>query len=170
KPVTAEPTDAELDATRSELPRESTTLPQQISFDHVSYSGTDKVPADILTKLRGGADPKSLGEPMQLANPLPPTYRPQVERLLGNDFAEKIFVQPLNEWLGPISSSRGVFFIRVIARQSEQPLALEAIKPILESHWMNQRQGDAVAREVDRLKENYRVVMPQPNSNTGGVE
>jgi hypothetical protein len=170
KPVTAEPTDAELNATRSKLPRESTTLPQQISFEYVSYANAETIPADLLSKLRSGADPKSLGEPMQLANPLPPTYRPQVERLLGNEFTEKVFVQPLNEWQGPINSSRGVFFIRVIARQSEQPLALEAIKPILESHWMNQKQGDAVAREVDLLKANYRIVMPQPGADKEGGE
>lgn len=168
KPVTAEPTDDELNATRSKLPRESTTLPQQISFDHVAYANAESIPVDLLSKLRGGADPRSLGEPMQLANPVPPTYRPQLERLLGNDFADKAFVQPINEWQGPIRSSRGVFFIRVIARQAEQPLPLEAIKPILQAHWMNERQADAVAREVDLLKAGYRIVMPKPGADKEG--
>ena len=160
KPVTAEPTEAELNATRSKLPRENTTLPQQISFDHVSFSSAEKIPADLLAKLRSGADPRSLGEPMRMANPLPPTYRPQVERLLGNEFTEKIFVQPLNEWHGPLTSSTGVHFVRIISRQAEQPLPLEAIRPMLEAHWMNEQQGDAVAREVDRLKAQYRIVLP----------
>jgi parvulin-like peptidyl-prolyl isomerase len=80
--------------------------------------------------------------------------------LLGNDFTEKIFVQPPNEWQGPLTSSTGVHFVRVISRQAEQPLALEAIRPMLESHWVNEQQGDAVAREVDKLKADYRIVLP----------
>lgn len=168
KPVTAEPTDEELNATRSKLPRESTNLPEQISFDHVAYSSAEKVPADLASRLRSGADPRLFGEPMPLANPLPPTYRPQVERLLGTDFTDKVFVQPINEWQGPIPSSRGVFFVRVTARKPEQPLPLEAIKPILEAHWMSQKQDEAVAREVELLKAGYRIVMPHLDADKEG--
>jgi hypothetical protein len=168
KPVTVEPTEEELNATRSKLPRENTTLPEQISFEHVSFTAAEKVPADLLAKLRGGADPKSLGEPLRLSNPLPPTYRPHVERLLGNEFAAKVYVQPLHEWQGPLVSTLGVHFVRVVSRQAEQPLPLEAIRPMLKSHWMNEKLGDAVAREVDRLKADYRIVLPDSTATGEG--
>jgi len=161
KPMTAEPTDEELIATRAKLPRENTTLPQQVSFEHVSFTRAENVPADLLAKLRGGENPKALGEPLRLANPLPPTYRPQIERLTGKEFSDQVFVQPIGEWQGPLTSSLGVHFVRVIDRQAEQPLALEAIKPMLESHWMSEKQGDAVEREVNKLKENYRIILPK---------
>lgn len=160
KPVAAEPTDEELNALRSKLPRESTTLPEQIAFDHVSFSSPEKVPAGLLEKLRGDADPKSLGEPLRLANPFPPTYRPQVERLLGKDFAQQVFTQASGEWRGPFASSLGVHFVRVTSRQPEQPLPLEAIKPLLSGHWTYQLQDAAISREVDRLMDRYRVIRP----------
>jgi len=160
KPITAEPSEEELNDLRSKLPRESTTLPEQIAFDHVSFAAADKVPADLLAKLRTGADPKSFGETMRLANPLPPTYRPQVERLLGKDFAQQVFVQPPGDWRGPIPSPLGVHFIRVTTRQPEQPLPLESIKPLLLGHWNSGRQDDAISQEVDKLKADYHINLP----------
>jgi hypothetical protein len=160
KPVTAEPTGEELEALRATLPRESTTLPEQIAFDHVSFTAPEKVPAGLLDELRGGADPKAFGEPLRLANPFPPTYRPQLERLLGKDFAQQVFVQPPGDWRGPLASSLGMHFIRVTTRQPEQPLPLESIKPLLLGHWNSERQDDAVSKEVEKLKAGYRIVLP----------
>lgn len=160
KPVTAEPNEEELNALRSKLPRESTTLPEQIAFDHVSFTASEKIPADLLAILRGGADPKSFGEPLRLANPFPLTYRPQVERLLGKDFCQQVFVQPPGDWRGPIPSPLGVHFIRVTSRQPEQALPLESIKPLLLGHWNNARQDDSVSQEVDKLRADYRIILP----------
>jgi hypothetical protein len=161
RPVSEEPSDDELIAVRSKLPRESTTLPPQISFEHVSFAHAETIPAGLLEKLRGGANPKSYGESSRLSNPLPPTYRPQIERLMGIDFTERVFVQPTGEWQGPVTSSQGIHFVRVISRQAEQSLEFEAIKTMLESHWMNEKLGDAVKREVDQLEAGYQIILPK---------
>lgn len=167
-PVSAQATDDELRAIRSKLPRENTTLPQQISFDHVTLAKAENIPAGLLETLRGGADPKAHGEPANLSNPLPLTYRPQIERLMGGEFSERIFVQPIGEWQGPIPSSQGVHFVRVISRQAEQPMEFEAIKTMLETHWMNEKLAAAVAREVDQLKPEYKIILPKSGASKEG--
>jgi len=162
KPVQAPPSDDELNKVRSALPRDSTTLPEQISFEHVSFATADKVPTDLLARLRAGASAQALGETIRLANPLPPTYRPQLDRLLGTDFVAEVGKLPLNEWHGPLTSTRGVHFVRVLSRQAEQPLPMEQLRPMLESQWMKSREGDAVAGEVEKLKADYHIVLPEP--------
>jgi hypothetical protein len=169
-PALEKATEDELRAIRAKLPRENTTLPQQISFDHVSFAKAENIPADMLAKLRNGADPKKQGEPGPMSNPIPPTYRPQIDRLLGGEFSERIFVQPIGEWQGPITSLRGVHFVRVISRQAEQPMEFEAIRTMLESHWMNEQLAEAVTREVDRLKQDYIIILPESEAFEGGVQ
>lgn len=159
KPVTAPPTAAELEQTRARLPQESTTLPAKISFEHVSFASMDRVPAGLLEKLRAGEEPPS-GDAVRLGNPLPLTFRPQVDRLLGADFARQIFELPLNEWHGPLQSTRGVHLVRVTTRQAEQPLPMVEMRPMLESRWREEQADRAVGAEVDRLQDEYRIILP----------
>lgn len=159
KPVTAPPTVQELEETRARLPLESTTLPAKISFEHVSFTSMDRVPAGLLEKLRAGEKPPA-GDAVRLGNPLPSTFRPQVERLLGADFATQVFSLPLNEWHGPLQSTRGVHLLRVISRQADQPLPMEELRHMLESRWREQQEDKAVEAEVDKLKADYRVILP----------
>jgi hypothetical protein len=166
KHVTTAPDDATLFALRDELPRETTTLPEQLSFEHVSFTAPDKVPADLLAKLRGGATSQSLGETIRLANPLPPTYRPQLESLLGADCVRQLVKLPLNEWHGPLTSTRGVHFVRLISRIAEQSLPLDQLRPLLESHWLKSHEADAVSSEVAKLKTDYRIILPGRGSVT----
>lgn len=160
KPVAITATDKELRAILAAMPRENTTLPAQLAFDHVSFASDASPPPDLLEKLRSGTDPKSFGDPLRLANPFPPTYRPQLERLFGNDFAPRVFSQPLGEWHGPIPSTRGIHFIRLTTRQSESPLPMEQLRPLLETRWQQQQENAAVAREADRLAAGYKLILP----------
>jgi hypothetical protein len=166
KPVTAVPDDSILLALRDELPRETTTLPEQLSFEHVSFSAPDKVPADLLAKLRSGGASPSLGETIRLANPLPLTYRPQLESLLGADCVTQLVKLPVNEWHGPLTSTRGIHFVRLIARVAEQTLPMEQLRPLLESHWLKSHEADVITSEVARLKNNYRIILPVRGSVT----
>ncbi len=160
KPMVAAPDDAALLALRDELPRDTTTLPEQLSFEHVSFTAPDKVPPDLLAKLRAGASSPSLGETIRLANPLPPTYRPQLDSLLGTDFVAKLVKLPLNEWHGPLTSTRGSHFVRLISRVAEQSLPMDQLRPLLESHWLKSHDADVVTREVAKLMADYRILLP----------
>lgn len=159
KPVTAPPGVKELEETRARLPLESTSLPAKISFEHVSFTTMDRVPAGLLEKLRAGEKPPA-GDAVRLGNPLPATFRPQVERLLGAEFAAKVFALPLNEWHGPLQSARGAHLLRVISNQADQPLPMEELRHMLESRWREEQADKAVEAEVEKLKDDYRVIVP----------
>lgn len=164
KPVTAPPSEKELEETRARLPLESTSLPAKISFEHVSFTSLDRVPADLLEKLRAGEAPP-VGDAVRLGNPLPPTFRPQLERLLGAEFVGKLFKLPINEWHGPLQSTRGVHLLRVVSLQPDQPLPMEEMRHMLESRWREAQEDKAVEMEVEKLKANYRVIRPDSTAN-----
>ncbi len=164
KPAPAQPTDEDLKKLRDQLPAESTTLPEQISFEHVSFSTPELVPPDLLAKLRAGANPQGLGEPIRLSNPVTLTFRTQLDRLMGPEFTAELFKQNVQEWSGPFKSSRGVHFVRVLERHETQNMPFEQMRPMLESRWIKDREAAAVTQEVEKLKPDYRFVMP----NLGG--
>jgi hypothetical protein len=162
KPVLTAPSQAELDAVRDSLPRESTFFPAQLSFDHVSFANAAEAPADLLTQLRQGVNPSSFKNSVRLANPLPLTYRPQLERLMGSAFTKTIFELPLNEWQGPITSDKGTHWVRITSRAEDQPMPNEQLRPILESRWRERGMDSAISAEVDKLKVGYRIEVPTP--------
>lgn len=168
KPVLPPPSETEIESVRKELSRDSTHLPAQISFEHVSYSQTEAVPSDALTRLQSGESPKLMGEPVRLASPLPMTYRPQIERMMGEAFTSEIFKLPQQQWHGPITSARGIHLVRVIARVEEVPMPMDQVRPILEARWREKREEEAIAREVEKMKNDFRIQMPSDDSGKGG--
>lgn len=160
KPVSAPPSDEELNQVRLRLPRENTVLPELIAFEHVSYTGADKVPAGALEKLRLGEKLAS-SDGVRLNNPLPPTYRPQIERILGKDFSDKVFSLPPNQWHGPLTSERGVHFVFVTSLKREEPVPLQELRQMLEARWRREQEDQAVTAEVEKLRSEYWIILPQ---------
>jgi hypothetical protein len=160
RPVEAPPDAAQLEAVRARLPAETSTLPEQISFEHVSFTTAQEVPPGLLLRLRSGTPPPPSSDAVRLTNPFPETYRTQVERLLSPEFAATVFALPKDEWHGPLPSTRGVHFVRVISKVKEQPVPMDQLRPILESYWRQEQENQAVAREVQGLKSGYRMILP----------
>lgn len=160
RPVTVPPDDAHLAAIRARLPPETSTLPEQISFEHISFSTLEEVPPGLLEHVRMGTPPPTSSAEVRLANPFPETYRTQLERLLGPGFASAVFALPKDEWHGPLQSTRGVHLVRVISKVQEQPVPMEQLRPILESYWRQDQENQAVTREVAGLKAGYRIILP----------
>jgi len=161
-PALAEPTDEVLRGVMTRLPEDARTLPAQISFEHVSFASADLVPADALDRLRKNESVTVTGEPVRLSNPFPLTFRPQMERFLGEPFAAKVFALPAGEWHGPIASLRGVHFVRVQQRIDGAEMPIEQLRPILRAQWLRERRDEAVFAEVERLRARYRIVIPEP--------
>lgn len=161
KPPVTPPTDEELKEIRNQSPRENIMLPPQVGFEHVSFTDASEVPRDLLTALRGGQKPPASSASVRISNPLPPTYQPQIQRLLGDAFSRSVFTLPLNEWHGPITSTRGVHFVRVLSRDAEQPIPFEQVRGMLEAKWIEKRENETISREARKLEEGYRIVLPE---------
>ena len=141
-------------------------LPSQASFQHVSFRDRTEVPHGLLKRLRAGEAPPASSPGIRLANPLPPTYRPQLEQIFGKDVADSIFTLPLNEWQGPFTSPRGVHFVLITAREPEKPIPFAEIRGMLEAKWIEQRENEAIAEEARKISEEYTIVLPETATRT----
>jgi hypothetical protein len=159
RPILSEPSDTELENLRKETP-DVYRFPARVGFEHVSFADAKTIPDGLLEKLRSGEKPSSFGETVQLANPLPPTYRPQLERIFGPAFTIALTKCKEGEWVGPLTSARGVHFVRVQKQEPEREMPLEEIRSTLISKWMSRNEAAAISNKVIELRRSYNVVMP----------
>lgn len=159
EPVLADPTDAELAEYREQHPA-AYQFPEQMSFQHLSFVSSNDVPAGALERLRAGDN--LLGDArVQLANPQPLTWMPQIKMMFGDDFSSAIEQYKINEWNGPVVSQRGVHFIKVLERKAAREMSFSEVKPALTSQWLKAKQQQAVSAKVKELSHEYRIVLPE---------
>jgi hypothetical protein len=153
KPVLRDASQAELEALRETLPLEVTQFPAQVSYEQVVFAEQSQVPPGLMEKLK--ANDVTVGGQRQ-----PMTYRPQLERLLGQEFSKALFEAPLNEWRGPMPSPRGIHFFRVLERREEREIPFSELRFTLMAKWASQKENEAVTTEAARLAEGYRLTLP----------
>lgn len=166
KPPVTPPTDEQLKEIRANSPKENIMLPAQAGFENVTFTSEADVPPDLLKKLRDGGPVPFSTAAVKLANPLPPTYRPQLDRLLGTEFCDTVFTMPLHQWHGPIRSTRGVHFIRVTSREAERPIPFDEIRGMLQAKWIEQRENETITAEAAKLSQEYRIILPDTTAPT----
>jgi hypothetical protein len=164
RPVLPPPTDAELEQLRAEAP-EAYRYPPQVSFEHVSFPDDKNVPGGLLDKLRSGAPATGLSDPaVRMANPLPLSYAPQLERVFGPEFTQSLMQCQAGVWSGPFKSLRGVHFVRVIKRDEGGDMPLNEVRSTLASQWVANHENAEISRKVAELRRSYRVNI-QPITN-----
>jgi len=161
RPMLVPPTDADLEKLRSESP-ETYRFPAKIGFEHVSFTDEKNIPVGLLEKLRSGASTAGLGDAVSLANPLPPTFQPQLDRIFGPEFTKSLLLCKKDVWNGPIKSERGVHFIRITTLDSPKDIPLDETRTTLASQWNTVKENAAIADKARELRKSYRVVLP-PN-------
>lgn len=161
RPIVREPAEADLETLRQETP-EIYRYPAKVGFEHVSFPNADAAPPDLLEKLRAGASPQGLGDgQMKLANPLPPTFRPQLEHLFGTEFTATLTGCKEGTWEGPFTSTRGVHFVRVLTQEPEHDMPMSELRPTLIAKWTSRQESRIISEKVAELRDSYRVNMPK---------
>jgi hypothetical protein len=111
-----------------------------------------------------GAGPSDLE---QLAQPslLPPrmvSARPAaIDRVFGAGFAKKIEGLESGRWSGPITSSYGWHLVWVEAVDSGGQPSFETVRAQVERDLAYQRQQEAEAALIERLKQQYEIVIEE---------
>jgi hypothetical protein len=160
KPVLREPSDEELLELRDASPEEY-RFPPRLSFEHVSYrKDSTAIPDDILAQLNSGKNPVGLGESVRLANPLPLTYRPQLDRLLGPAVSEELFGLEPGKWSGPYVTDRGTHYIRILKVVAPMDMPFEQVRRTLKSNWEASRQQEAVDAAIGEFAQPYEIIVP----------
>jgi len=142
--------------------------PVQISFTHVYFNRDRRgarADADAAAALealsRSDARAAELGDRFLLEREFVDADEQAVARVLGRDFAHRVFALAPGGWQGPIESGYGLHLVRVTDRRPAQSLAFEAVQDELREIW--QREQEAVAREryFAALLQKYDVVVDE---------
>ena len=158
EPVIADPSDADLEAFRKQHP-EPFHYPAQVSFEQATFATAAEIPADRLEKLRAGT-PSPQSPELRLPNPMPLTWLPQLEKTFGAEFAAAVVAAKPGEWTGPLTSSRGVHFIKVIRYEAPREMPIEDVRPALVAKWLEAQRNAAVSAKVAEMRANYRIELP----------
>jgi hypothetical protein len=164
----AEPSDADLSAwlrTHADQYR----VPERISFRQVLASSDTRGAGDaraeataFLGKLRSGVDPSTLGDASMLPAALPLTTAEGVAALFGDAFAETLFKQTSDGWLGPVTSPFGAHNVLILSREVARAPALNEVRDKLRSDWIEAKRRAARETFQARLRERYAVEIEWP--------
>jgi hypothetical protein len=153
-----EPTRADLEAFLRERPDRYVT-PLAVSFDHVFFaSGAEIEDAeDILERLRNGADFHRWGDEFWLGRSLEGFSALELAQLLGKDFSDRVFALAPGTWNGPITSSRGIHFVRVSEKHDPEQPTLDDVLWMIREDWLRAEREESRRRKLAEIRTRYRI-------------
>src|SRR5215207_2272969 len=96
-------------------------------------------------------------------------YRQQtqvaVAREFGHVFADRLFVSPSGEWLGPIASGYGLHVVRIEERTEPTVPTFATVHAQVREDFIASRRQKANEEAYQRLRERYKVTITQDPSN-----
>lgn len=159
-----QPSDEELE-TFLKAEGERYAIDARVSFQQIflslnnEESDIDQRIVRLRAELEAGGNPRLLGDPIDL--PLRTTLadKAQIARSFGPQFAETLLEQSVGSWTGPIGSAYGQHLALVEAREDGRMPALAEVRAKVERDWLNAEQRELRVKLLDRLKQNYRIVI-----------
>jgi parvulin-like peptidyl-prolyl isomerase len=159
---TRAPTDADLSAYLA-ANQARFVQPAVLTFEQVflgeSTSGPQVVQAVAVTRaaLRNGTDPGDLGKPTLLPLRMTQTPADLVARDFGDSFAAALEKAAVGEWAGPIDSSFGAHYVRVLDRTPAVAPQLAAVRDHVVREWENERRQRARTDAYTKLRGEYEI-------------
>ena len=140
--------------------RERFSRPATRSLKHVFFSDSRNVPENLLQRLRAGLDSSNVGKSgLNVARRLPRLSQREIAASFGANAAREILAIEDDQWHGPFESHHGVHFVRIVGREPAREARYEDVKPYLEGNWMLMNARHAVGQEIERLRDNYDIVI-----------
>ena len=138
--------------------------PARVSFQQV-YLSPERHPrleadaADLLARLRAGADPAGLGDVTLLGPTFDDLSQPEVARQFGDAFAEALLGLEPGQWLGPVPSGLGAHLVLLTERQSARLPALGEVRPQVLRDWQDQRRREQKEQAYARIRQRYDITV-----------
>jgi hypothetical protein len=165
-----EPDDAQLQAYLKKH-SEKFTQPARYTFSQVYWSVDkrgDKAIDDakrLLARLQQSShkvDVSAAGDALMLSHHHTDTSQPEVARLFGKPFSEKLNGIKPGQWTGPMDSAYGVHLVNVQQRTDTRLPELAEIRDQVKREYIFDWQRDANAQFYDTLRERYEIIVEQP--------
>lgn len=161
----SDPGEGELERFLAENP-DRYTLPGRLSFTHVYFNrdkrgaGTEKdaeKTLDLLTSGTEDVDPTSLGDRFLYQYRFDDQSAPQVARIFGSTFSERIAALDVGEWRGPIVSGYGIHLVRIGERTEPRQPALSEVRDKVRWDVIAERRKEIDSAFYDELRQRYEV-------------
>jgi PPIC-type PPIASE domain len=98
-----------------------------------------------------------VGDPILLETEFHDLDARTVSNLFGNDFARAIFLLKPGSWTGPVKSGYGVHIVRITNLRPPAIRSFEVVRPKVVKAWQHQRETEAKAAYLAKLREKYSV-------------
>jgi peptidyl-prolyl cis-trans isomerase C len=127
----------------------------RISLEHVFFERTPADPAGMLAQLRSGA--RIAGDEYWMGRTLPNYGESMLRGMFGPGFLDAARKAPVGSWIGPVSSSRGVHFVKVTGTGKPALMPYPVVRDQVRQDYLTSASGGLVAAEVKTLEKGYAV-------------
>jgi hypothetical protein len=105
-----------------------------------------------------------LGDPSLLDPQYQELRLSELQNIFGKEFAEQLKNLPINQWIGPISSSYGTHILSIVHRGDPREPAFEEVRESVEREWSYRQREERKKQFYQDLRKNYRVILEEPPS------
>ena len=138
-------------------------IPERINVEQVLFlPGSEQFSSDsVLQELSEGADFKRMGDGGRLNASVKGVSRAQMARAYGLDFTNAVFALAKGDWHGPLSSTAGAHFVRIVVVSPSEERSYDEVAEYVREDYALFDAERVVAREIERIGKRYRVEMPR---------
>jgi len=123
------------------------------------HAEADARAALVSISATGANDAAALGDPLLLETEFHEVDEGTVSKVFGADFARAIFLLEPGPWAGPVKSGYGVHLVRVTSLSRATVRPFEEVRPKILEEWRHQREAEAKAVYLVKLREKYGVII-----------
>lgn len=140
----------------------------RFTFDQVYIAARpgDRVARDravaTLARLRGGSDPKGMGDPLDAPASLTAAASGDIARRFGPEFAGALGALPVGAWSGPVTSGYGLHLVRLRAVVAASPPSLDQVRRAVENDWRAATLAQRQQAGYQALLDAYDVRIERP--------
>lgn len=131
------------------------TVEPAMSFDHVFFAAAPPDAAAVLARLNRGE--AVAGDDFWMGSKLPRYGESMISATFGLQFMQDMRGLPLGKWAGPLTSSRGVHFVRVVQRHAPVVQSYAEVRGQVRQDFNAERAKAALAAEMERIGKSYTV-------------
>jgi hypothetical protein len=142
--------------------------PERLSF-HQLFLGSSQGPEEtarwdaMVVQLNGAERPnlEQLGTPNLLPLRMEAARPAEIDRVFGAEFIKRLEGLEPGRWSGPVSSSYGWHLVRIDTVIPSALLPFDKVRAQVERDFTYQRQQEAEAAMIERLKQQYEIVIEE---------
>ncbi|WP_164658481.1 peptidyl-prolyl cis-trans isomerase [Tropicibacter sp. Alg240-R139] len=141
-------------------------LDETLRLRHVFFRDPSSLPTGLMETLETGASIVDLGDDRQgLGGSFSAVTEIQLATNFGEDFAQSIFTLDDDGWHGPLTSPRGVHFVRIEQRDPPREASFEEVRQWIVGVYIDKQRRDKIDTEVARIAEDYDIRIDLPKAS-----